>query len=196
MRSLHRHLSLRTLVTPAAVALTAGAAFFALPPRAGAADDKPAAKKPAADKADAGDAVTYAKDIQPILQESCVQCHRAPNANAGGPGGPGGGPGGPPGGGPGGRRGPGGGPGGGPRGPAGGLRLDDKAQILRGGKHGKAVVPGKADESLLYKVLKEPVKVGNDEIHAMPKAKPGKDFTPINDDEIALIKKWIDQGAK
>jgi hypothetical protein len=27
-------------------------------------------------------------------------------------------------------------------------------------------------------------------------AKPGKDFTPITDDEIALVKKWIDQGAK
>jgi len=40
------------------------------------------------------------------------------------------------------------------------------------------------------------VKVGNDEIHAMPKPKPGTDFTPINDDEVALIKKWIDQGAK
>ena len=195
MRSLHRHpLSLRTLVKPAAVALTAGAAFFALAPRAGAADDKPAAKTRAAaadDKGAAADAVTYAKDIQPIFKQSCVQCHRAPNANAGGPGGP------PPGGGapPGAPRGP-GGPGGGPRGPAGGLRLDDKPAILKGGKHGKAVVPGKADESLVYKVLKEKVKVGNDEIHAMPKAKPGKDFTPINDDEIALVKKWIDQGAK
>ena len=38
--------------------------------------------------------------------------------------------------------------------------------------------------------------LGNDEIHAMPKAKPGQDFTAINDDEVALIKKWIDQGAK
>ena len=68
--------------------------------------------------------------------------------------------------------------------------------ILKGGKHGKAVVPGKGEESLLYRVLKEPVTIEGDEIHAMPKAKPGQEFTPINDDEIELIKKWIDQGAK
>ena len=211
MRSLHRHpISVRMFVRPAAVLLTAGAALFAVASYAGAADDRPAAKKPAAAKeadekgaADAADKVTFAKDIQPVLKESCVQCHRAPPANAGR--GPGGGPGGPPGarrpGGPGGPPGGAGGPGGGPggpgmRGPAGGLRLDDKAMILKGGKHGKAVIPGKADESLLYKVLKEPVKVGKDEIHAMPKAKPGQEFTAITDDEIALIKKWIDQGAK
>src|SRR6059058_1786239 len=121
MRSLHRHpFPLRPLARPAAILLTAGVGLFALAPRAGAADDKAPSKKPAAAKeadADAkpdekagddaaGDKITYAK-IQPILKESCVQCHRAPGA--GGPGGPGGGPGGPPGQ----RRGPGGGPGGG-----------------------------------------------------------------------------------
>ena len=68
--------------------------------------------------------------------------------------------------------------------------------ILKGGKHGKAVIPGKGEESLLYKVLKEPVKIENEEIHTMPKARPGQDFTPIGDEEIELIKKWIDQGAK
>ena len=82
------------------------------------------------------------------------------------------------------------------RGPAGGLRLDDKAQIMKGGKHGKAVVPGKAEQSLLYKVLKDAVTVGKDEIHSMPKAKPGQDFEPLADDQIELIKNWIDQGAK
>ena len=207
MRSLHRHpLSVRMFVRPVAVLLTAGVGFFGVAPHAGAADDKPAAKKPAAAKeaddkagADAADKVTYVKDIQPILKESCVQCHRAAPPNAGrGPGGPPGGPGARrPGGGPGGAPGGPGGPGGpGMRGPAGGLRLDDKMAILKGGKHGKAVIPGKGEGSLLYKVLKEPVKVGNDEIHAMPKAKPGQEFTAITDDEIALVKKWIDQGAK
>jgi len=82
------------------------------------------------------------------------------------------------------------------RGPGGGLRLDDKAQIMKGGKHGKAVIPGKAEASLLYKVLKEPVTVGKDEIHSMPKSRPDQDFEPLADDEIELIKKWIDQGAK
>src|SRR5688500_17259564 len=77
----------------------------------------------------AAEKVTYVKDIQPILKESCVGCHKAPAANRG-PG-AGRGPAGAPGGRPGAGRGPGGGPGGpggggpGMRGPAGGLRLDD-----------------------------------------------------------------------
>lgn len=183
------------LVKRAAVVLLGGVGLLAAASYATAADDEPAADGTADEK------ITYVKHIQPLLKESCVQCHRAPGANAGrGPGGPGGGPGGRGPGGPPGTRRPGGpgGPGGGPgmRGPAGGLRLDDKAGILKGGKHGKAVIAGKAEESLLYKVLKEPVEVDGDKIHAMPKAKPGQDFTAINDDEIDLVKKWIDQGAK
>ena len=156
----------RSLVVAAAALLVAGVA--------GASDDKAPGDKAAAG-AQAAENVTYVKHIQPILKESCVGCHKAPAANA---------------------RGGGGGPGGRPRGPAGGLRLDDKAMILKGGKHGKAVVVGKGEESLLYRVLKEPVKIGDDEIHAMPKARQGQEFTPINDDEIELIKTWIDQGAK
>ena len=194
-----RPLSVRSLWKPAAIALAGGVMFIGAARHAGAADDEKAAGKAEGKEKDKAEQVTFAKDVQPVLKESCAKCHGAPSA-AGGPGRGPGGPGAPaPGrqpGGPGGR-GP-GGPGGpgGPRGPMGGLRLDSKAAILKGGKHGKAVVPGKGEESLLYKVLKEPVKVGNDEIHAMPKAKPGQDFTAINDDEIELIKKWIDQGAK
>jgi hypothetical protein len=219
--------SLNGLLKPAAVLLLAGVGVVGMTRWVGAADAKAGKGAAKADaKADAnaddkdagagaGDNVTYAKDIAPLLKESCVRCHQAPNAAGRGPGGPGGpggrGPGGPGGRGPGapGGRGPGGpgggpgGPGGGPggggpgmRGPAGGLRLDDKAQIMKGGKHGKAVVPGKAEESLLYKVLKGPATVGKDEIHAMPKAKPGQDFQAIGDDQIELIQKWIDQGAK
>lgn len=208
MHSPHRHPISRPWIKPLAIALAVVIGFFAAAARVGAADEK-AAAKPADKKAvvakegdakdgagDAAEKITYVKHIQPIMKESCVQCHKAPAANAGrGSGG------GPPGG-PGARRGPGGGPGGGGpggpgmRGPAGGLRLDDKAMILKGGKHGKAVVPGKGEESLLYKILKEPVTIEGDEIHAMPKAKPGQDFTPIEEDEIELVKRWIDQGAK
>ena len=198
--------SLNRLLRPAAVVLLAGVGVVGMAQGAGAADEKPekAAAKVADKDAAAADKVTYAKDVQPLLKQSCVGCHQAPNAAGRGPGGrgPGGrGPGGP--GGPGGRGpgggfggGPGGPGGGGPRGPAGGLRLDDKAQILKGGKHGKAVVPGKAEESLLYKVLKGPATVGKDEIHAMPKPKPGQDFEPMADDQVQVIKNWIDQGAK
>ena len=159
---------------------------------------KKAAAKAADDKAAAGDQVTYAKHIQPILKEACVNCHRVQPARGPGAGGAPGGPGARPGpGGPGGRPGGPGGPGGGgPRGPAGGLRLDDKAAILKGGKHGKVVIPGKADQSLLYKVLKEPVTIDGEQIHSMPKARPGQEFPPIADEDIELIRKWIDQGAK
>ena len=151
-----------------------------------AAESK-AAEPKAADAAGAEKKVLYARDVQPILRESCVQCHRAPGANQRGPGA-----------GAGARRGPGGagGPGGGMRGPAGGLRLDDKVAILKGGKHGKAVVPGKGEESLLYKILKETVTVGDDEIEQMPKARPGHEFAALPEEQVELIKQWIDQGAK
>jgi len=83
-----------------------------------------------------------------------------------------------------------------PRGPAGGLKLDDKAAILKGGKAGAAVVPGKADESLLVKVLAGDVKVGERDIHAMPKPQRNQAFKALPDEKIAVIKNWIDQGAK
>jgi hypothetical protein len=156
---------------------------------AGVATPSPAADKPAA--ADAKK-IDFAKDIQPILKESCVRCH---GQNQGGPGRGPGGAGGPPralaDGGPGG---PGRGPG--MRGPAGGLRLDDQAAAMKGGKHGKAIVPGKAEDSLLFKLLKGPAKVGDDEIAQMPKGRPGQEVQPLPDEKIALIKQWIDQGAK
>ena len=81
------------------------------------------------------------------------------------------------------------------RGPAGGLRLDDKDEAMKGGKHGKAIVAGKADESLLYKVLSGPAKEGDDQIGGMPKQRRGEQYKPLADDKIALIKQWIDQGA-
>ena len=195
-RMLCRDGSLNGLLRPAAVMLLAGVGVVGLARSARAVDAKAeqaAAKAdPKAGDKDAGagaDKVTYAKDIAPLLKDSCVRCHQVPKAGGQPPGAPGGRPPGAPGGGP-------GGPGGGPRGPAGGLRLDDKAQIMKGGKHGKAVVPGKAEQSLLYKVLKEDATVGKDTIHAMPKAKPGQDFQPLADDQIEIIKNWIDQGAK
>ncbi|HEY1055465.1 MAG TPA: DUF1549 domain-containing protein, partial [Emticicia sp.] len=54
------------------------------------------------------------------------------------------------------------------------------------GKSGKiAIIPGEADHSEFYKRL-----ITNDTEERMPK---GKD--PLNKEEIALLKKWIDQGA-
>lgn len=83
-----------------------------------------------------------------------------------------------------------------PRGPAGGLRLDDKAAAMKGGKAGNDIVPGKAEDSLMFKLLTAPVKNGDHEIGAMPKPMRGKEFQPIAQDKIDLIKLWINQGAK
>ncbi len=58
--------------------------------------------------------------------------------------------------------------------------------LLKGGKRGPAVVPGKAAESLLYKLS------GKTDRPSMPP----KSEEPLTPEELALIKLWIDQGAK
>ena len=60
-------------------------------------------------------------------------------------------------------------------------------RLLRGGRGGAAVVSGKGAESLLIKKLKG----AGIEGQRMPLGK-----TPLADDVIATIQKWIDQGAK
>jgi hypothetical protein len=66
-----------------------------------------------------------------------------------------------------------------------GLRLDTARIAIKGGDRGPAVIPGKSDESLLYQVL-----IGEGDVTAMPAEGP-----PLNEEQIALIKRWIDQGA-
>jgi hypothetical protein len=58
--------------------------------------------------------------------------------------------------------------------------------LMRGGKHGKPVVPGKSAESILYK------SAGKTERPFMPP----KSEEPLTPQELALIRMWIDQGAK
>lgn len=70
---------------------------------------------------------------------------------------------------------------------AGGLLLDDRDAILKGGRSGPAIVLGKPDESLLIKrVLSAEKKT------RMPK---GED-QPLADKEIAALRAWIEQGAQ
>jgi WD40 repeat protein len=69
------------------------------------------------------------------------------------------------------------------------LNLEDVAGMLKGGKRGQALVPGKADQSLLFQMAAhraEPV---------MP-PKDKKDAKPLTGDELGLLKLWIDAGAK
>lgn len=66
----------------------------------------------------------------------------------------------------------------------GGLRLDSREGLLKGGKSGPAIVPGKASESLL--------------IAAVQRTHPRLKMPPqgsLQTDEIADLKQWVDEGA-
>src|ERR1043166_5217633 len=69
--------------------------------------------------------------------------------------------------------------------PKGQLRLDLKALAFRGGVTGKAILPGKAKESSLYRLLVDP-----DDDARMPQ-KSGR----LAKEKIDLIRRWIDEGA-
>ena len=58
--------------------------------------------------------------------------------------------------------------------------------LVKGGKRGAAIVPGKSADSLLVKLA------GKTDKPAMPP----KNEEPLVPEELALIKLWIDQGAK
>jgi mono/diheme cytochrome c family protein len=67
----------------------------------------------------------------------------------------------------------------------GGLRLDSRAAILKGGDSGPAVVPGNPDESLLIKAVRHVQGVSK-----MPRSAP-----KLGDAEIAALTEWISMGA-
>lgn len=68
----------------------------------------------------------------------------------------------------------------------GGLSVNTREAVLKGGKSGKVVLPGESQNSLLYKMV-----IGQEDVKQMPRKRD-----PLNDQELKLIKKWIDQGAK
>ena len=68
-----------------------------------------------------------------------------------------------------------------------GLRLDSLGDILKGGDHGAAVVPGKSAESLLVLV----VAGAHPEVAKMPKK-----GEPLTATDIGMLRAWIDQGAQ
>src|SRR5207248_517686 len=70
-----------------------------------------------------------------------------------------------------------------PTAPMGGLRLDSREALLKGGTRGPAIVPGKPAESLLLRAVRQ------DETLRMPPS--GK----LKDAEIAVLAKWIEMGA-
>ena len=69
------------------------------------------------------------------------------------------------------------------------MRLDSLAGVIKGGENGPDVIPGKGDKSpLLHNVAR----IG-DEDDAMPPEGKGD---PLTKEQVALIRAWIDQGAK
>ncbi|MFT5468005.1 MAG: WD40 repeat protein [Verrucomicrobiales bacterium] len=70
------------------------------------------------------------------------------------------------------------------------LVLETPEAILKGGDTGPAIVPGNAADSLLFTTaahIEEPI---------MPPAKNKSNAVNLNPQELALLKLWIDQGAK
>jgi mono/diheme cytochrome c family protein len=67
----------------------------------------------------------------------------------------------------------------------GALDLRDREAMLRGGKSGPALVPGKSLESLIYQSLRR-----DDE-----RVMPPKDKDQLSREEIDAFKTWIDGGA-
>jgi hypothetical protein len=99
--------------------------------------------------------LTFATDIKPIFDVSCVKCHgeQRPKAK---------------------------------------LRLDSLAGTIKGSENGKVIEPGKSEKSVL--VLNVAHLGDEDDFMPPPKNKLG--LKKLTDDQIGLIRAWIDQGAK
>ncbi len=69
----------------------------------------------------------------------------------------------------------------------GGLRMDEQALLLKGGKNGVVLLPGKPDESDMLKRILLP---REDEDHMPPKEKP-----QLTESEAILVRWWIENGA-
>ena len=68
-----------------------------------------------------------------------------------------------------------------------GLRLDLKDAAFETRKGGRAIAPGKPDESLVYQRI-----ASLDKARLMP---PASSHRSLNSEQIATIKLWIEQGA-
>ncbi|MEZ5964499.1 MAG: c-type cytochrome domain-containing protein [Planctomycetota bacterium] len=103
-------------------------------------------------------AVDFGTDVQPILQDACLRCHRGEYTDDQGR----------------------------VRRPKGGLRLDGRAWIEKGGKNGRVIVPGNAGQSPLYARTVLPA----DDDDRMPAS-----GDPLSPAQTAVLKRWLDSGA-
>src|SRR5262245_64506681 len=70
-----------------------------------------------------------------------------------------------------------------------GLRLDAGQLVLKGGKNGPVVVPGKPDESPLVAAI---TPKGKDRAHMPPEG----EGEPLSAKDVALLREWVKAGAK
>ena len=77
----------------------------------------------------------------------------------------------------------------GPQEEEGGLRLDVRERVLKGGVSGPALVPGKPDESLVYQFI---TGRNEDKIVMPPKGKGER----LSEPQWELIRRWIEAGAR
>jgi hypothetical protein len=76
------------------------------------------------------------------------------------------------------------------------LSMDNYKLMMAGGKNGSPVVKGKSAESLMIKKLgPEPPEGERMPLNPKKKVKEGKAVW-MKDEEVKIIAKWIDQGAK
>ena len=72
------------------------------------------------------------------------------------------------------------------------LRVDSLEAVLKGGEDGKVIKPGNSGESMLVMNVAH---VGDEDMFMPPP--DNKDKIPkLTDEQIGLIRAWIDQGAK
>ena len=76
--------------------------------------------------------------------------------------------------------------------PKGKLRVDTLAAVLKGGENGPDVVPGDIKKSPLLHQVGQIV----DEDDWMPPKDNKAKIPPLTKDQVALIRAWIEQGAK
>jgi hypothetical protein len=69
-----------------------------------------------------------------------------------------------------------------------GFRVDTPALLIQGGDSGPAVVPGKSAQSRLIHAV-----TGTEDMSRMPPEESGE---RLSDEEVELLRQWIDEGAK
>ena len=106
--------------------------------------------------------VSYASDIQPLLTESCGNCHYRTGEGS----------------------------------IASGFSVSDYGDVMKGTSLGAVVIAGSSESSNLYRVIAGKVapeiRMPPHHIDSWAEGR-GK---PLSDEQVAVIKRWIDEGAK